>query len=372
MLPWPMWRRAVRSAAMKRVLTLLLLCAPALAQQPATPATVAPASPAAEPTAVERLRAEAAAVGPMKTKFAQQFLDATAGLPTIMPRKAFVDADGSHWYTLAEKGALGFQLDAPIKSRDLDADFYWNTRYGSPIAYARALDLAADRGLAALPSVLDFGCGGLGAPRLLASCGCKVVGVDVDPMLRVLYAERGDTGIIPSAIPGGPAGRLNLVIGQWPADAPTVAAVKAAQPDGLDLFLSKNTLKRGYIHPSEPTDPKRLVHLGVDDAAFVAAVAKSLRAGGLFVIYNLCPAPAPADQPYIPWADGHCPFPRELIEGAGLQILDFDVVDDVAARTLGHALGWDQGEGAMDLQHDLFAWYTIARKPPAGTASQPK
>ncbi len=114
------------------------------------------------------------------------------------------------------------------------------------------------------------------------------------------------------------------------------------------------------------------MHLGVDDAAFVAAVAQSLRPGGLFVIYNLCPAPAPPDQPYIPWADGRCPFPRELLEGAGLQVLDFDVVDDTAARALGHALGWDQGDGAMDLQHDLFAWYTIARRPPVEAAGAPK
>jgi len=191
------------------------------------------------------------------------------------------------------------------------------------------------------------------------------VGVDVDPMLRVLYSDDEDTGLIMNATPGGRTGELSLVIGQWPADAHTADKVKAAQPGGLDLFLSKNTLKNGYIHPAEPVDPRRLVHLGVSDEEFVAAVFAALRPGGLFMIYNICPAPAAAGQPYIPWADGHCPFPREMLEAAGLQVLDFDVVDDEAARAMGHALGWDQGEGAMNLKDDLFAWFTVARRPAA-------
>src|SRR5262249_241072 len=97
----------------------------------------------------------------------------------------------------------------------------------------------------------------------------------------------GAPGRIAPAMPAGGDGPLQPVTGQWPADAATLAAVKAALPDGLDLFLSKNTLKRGYIHPERETDPRRLVHLGVDDAAFVAAVAQALKPGGLFVIYNL-------------------------------------------------------------------------------------
>ncbi len=37
-----------------------------------------------------------------------------------------------------------------------------------------------------------------------------------------------------------------------------------------------------------------------------------------------------------------------------------------AARELGHALGWDVGEGAMNLRDDLFAWFTLARRPAPG------
>jgi hypothetical protein len=359
----------------KRALLLLTLLPPALAAQEAAPADSSAEQRQRDLDAArvrmtapkEALCADAAAVRPLlTTDFARSFVDATAALPLVMPRILYSDADQSHWYTLKEAWALGGEALLELKKHELDVGFYWNTRYGTPVAYARAIDLAAQRGLQSGGAVADFGCGGLGALRLLASNGCRVVGIDVDPMLKKLYSEPEDTGAILSVRPGGRSGQLSLEIGQWPGDASLAGAVREAVPDGADLFLSKNTLKRGYIHPAEPVDPRRLVHLGVGDEEFVAAVFAALRPGGLFMIYNLCPAPAAAGQPYIPWADGHCPFPRELLEAAGLQVLDFDVVDDEAARAMGHALGWDQGEGAMNLQDDLFAWFTVARRPAAG------
>jgi hypothetical protein len=104
-----------------------------------------------------------------------------------------------------------------------------------------------------------------------------------------------------------------------------------------------------------------LVDLGVDDQTFVNSLAAALNPGGRLIIYNLCPAPAPADKPYIPWADGRCPFPKEMWTKAGLEVVAFDVNDDAEARRLGKALAWDQS--GMNLEHDLFAWYTIVRKP---------
>lgn len=161
----------------------------------------------------------------------------------------------------------------------------------------------------------------------------------------------------------GAPGHVRLLTGRWPADEALRAEVAAAAPAGFDLILSKNTLKRGYIHPAEEVDARLLVQLGVDDASFVAEVAARLAPGGLFVIYNLCPAPAPPGQPWIPWADGHCPFDRALLEAAGLQVLAYDAVDDAAARALGTSLGWDRGEQPMDPATDLFAWMTLARRP---------
>jgi SAM-dependent methyltransferase len=345
---------------MKHALVILALAAaPVLAQQPAAAAPAAPT----ESTAVEQMTHEAEQLGQDYRPLARNFVGAAAKQPAMAPRRLFADADHTHWYSAAQADALSETARAALTARDFDDGFYWNTRYGTPLAYARALDLAAARGAGEEANIVDFGCGGLGAPRLLASCGCNVAAIDVDPLLPALYSEPGDTGVIPSVYKNTRAGQLHLITGQWPADAATVSALRVAVPDGLDLFLSKNTLKRGYVHPERETDPKRLVHLGVDDAAFVAAVAQSLKPGGLFMIYNLCPAPAPPDQPYIPWADGRCPFERSVLEHAGLEVLDFDVVDDDAIRKQAHALGWDQGDGAMDLQRDLFAWYTIARRP---------
>src|SRR4030095_10025565 len=97
---------------------------------------------------------------------------------------------------------------------------------------------------------------------------------------------------------GGPPGRLKLVHGRWPAEA----AVKEAVGGGFDLVLSKNTLKHGYVRPSEKVDPRMLVDLGVPPEAFLPEVARILKPGGIFAIYNLCPAPR-SDR-YVPWAYG--------------------------------------------------------------------
>ena len=129
--------------------------------------------------------------------------------------------------------------------------------------------------------------------------------------------------------------------------------------------ISKNVLKRGYIHPERPADPKKLIDLGVSDEEFLAAMNAALKRGGLMLVYNLFPAQAPSDKPYIPWADGRSPFSRAQWEAAGFEVIAFDVNDDAAIRALARALGWDQpveGEPGMDLEHDLFALYSLFRK----------
>jgi hypothetical protein len=80
------------------------------------------------------------------------------------------------------------------------------------------------------------------------------------------------------------------------------------------------------------------------------------------LIYNICPAPAKTGEKYIPWADGRSPFPKEMWESAGFKVFTFDHDDSPAVRVMGRALGWDQGEGAMDLENDLFGVYTLVEK----------
>jgi hypothetical protein len=203
--------------------------------------------------------------------------------------------------------------------------------------------------------VADFGHGGIGQLRLFAELGAEAVGIDVDPLQPVLYAAPADQGPL-----GKAGGSVKLVHGRFPADPKAVAAVGG----GYDLFLSKNTLKGGYIHPAKKVDPRLLVDLGADDPAFLKALAKALKPGGWLVIYNLSPAPNAAGKPYRPMADGRCPFSAKDLAAAGFETLVRDGVDDKAARALGAALGWDKPPANMKLEDDLFALVTVARKKP--------
>ncbi len=354
---------------------------PADAQTPAEPQAPddappqpdAPPPPDAEALAdaqavLAGIRADAAALAPLvASPLAREFLAASAGLPAVPARAIWRTADRMRCWSQAsldaldpaERQALQGDGGAGLERVALDAEFYYTTRYGSPLAYARPLDIAAQAGLSDVSGrrVLDFGYGGIGQLRLLASLGADAVGIEVDPLLAALYSEPGDQGLVRGA--DGRYGRLSLVDGSFPAEPD----VRAAVGGNFDLVISKNTLKNGYLHPARPVDPRRLVHLGVSEPEFVAAIADLLAPGGLFLIYNLCPAPAPEDQDYIPWADGRCPFPRDMLQAAGLQVIAFDQNDDGPARAIGHALGWDAGEGAMDLGRDLFGTYTLARRP---------
>ncbi|MFM8408630.1 MAG: class I SAM-dependent methyltransferase [Pirellulaceae bacterium] len=240
-----------------------------------------------------------------------------------------------------------------VKAQETLADesLFYSGRYGSPLTYARALDLAEKHSFSPKDGskVFDFGYGSIGHLRMLAQMGIDVTACDVDPLLPILYSECS-----------GPyrSGRIQLLDGKFPADSSLVQ--KAG--DSYDLFLSKNTLKLGYIHPTrEPASPRHVIDLGVTDEVFLRQVASMLKPQGLFVIYNFCPPKAPDDKPYIPWAEGESPFTKELFEAAGFEVLEWNVVDDKPARDLGRLLSWDT-DGGMDLENGLFAWYTIARK----------
>jgi hypothetical protein len=192
----------------------------------------------------------------------------------------------------------------------------------------------------------------------LALLGADAVGVDVDPLLPALYSLPEDQGSVRGR-DGKIAGGVTLVDGRWPGDDKARKAVGS----GFDLILSKNTLKNGYVHPERPVDKRMLLDLGVSEEAFVKALYDSLKPGGHVMIYNISPAPAPPDKPYIPWADGRCPFPREMLIKAGFDVLKYDVDDSKAVREMARAFGWDKGEGGMDLENDLFAHYTLLRQP---------
>jgi len=323
-------------------------------------------TPAAEPVApgsvVLQMKAEAAAMATLiQSSLAKEFLTGFPCLPAIAtPRVAYYSKEtrdavsGSAAKEMSEEQLKGYV------ERQLDEQFYYFTRYGTPVAFTRPMEILGRAGVKHVDGLklLDFGFGSVGQLRAIASLGGNAVGVEVDALLRVMYSEPGDTGTIArcDAAGKGADGSVKLIFGQFPAEVATVTEVGA----GYDVFVSKNTLKRGYIHPEQQVDPKMLVHLRVDDETYVRAVFDLLKPGGFALIYNLSPAPAPAGEPYKPWADGRSPFARELYERVGFAVIAFDMDDSTAAREMGKALGWAE---SMDLEKDLFGTYTLVRRP---------
>jgi hypothetical protein len=331
---------------------LAALPLPALAQE-APPAE-------AKLSAVEKLRQEAAALKALvKSEAAQAFLAATADLPPGAARVIYRSQDRAKAWTEQEAAKLPEAERKELTRREYDEFFYYYTGYGSPLMYARPLDIASQAGLGSFAGkrILDFGYGTVGHARLLASLGADFVGVEVEPVLRALYSEPGDQGTIRG--PGDRTGHIRLLHGRFPAEAEITTAVG----DGYDLMLSKNTLKRGYIHPEREVDERFLVKLGVDDEAFLRKSYALLKPGGLLLIYNLAPAQNPPDQPFLPHADGRCPFERALIEKVGFEVIKFDEDDQPAILDFWIALGLHNDQPRDKVAKELFAMYTLLRKP---------
>lgn len=333
--------------------------------EPFTRAT--PAEVASSPT-LRRLVNEAALLQPLaQTDLTRRFLDAANALPRIAPRTVYVNEMTREYFSPAARNALPEPRRSQLAETQLDEFRYYFTKYGSPLAYIRALEFAADQNFrdVAGKRILDFGYGSIGHLRLLASLGAQVTGVDTDSYLAALYTDSADTGTVPPAASASrrSRGSIALVQGHWPKDANVVEQVG----HGYDLILSKNTLKRGYVKPERKVDDKRqLVDLRVSDQVFLAAIYNALAPGGKLVIYNLHPRPATAREKYKPLADGRSPFSREQFAKAGLRVVAFDTEDHAAVRKMGRLLKWDQnekGETIDDLESNLFALATVVIRP---------
>jgi SAM-dependent methyltransferase len=313
----------------------------------------------AGPSGVALLRAEARALEPLVvSRTGRDFLKAAILLPAVAPRTLYVDKAKQNYFTEAESQALDQVRRQALDPIPVDETFYYTTKYGSPLAYARPIDLLGAAGLESVAGkkILDFGYGTIGHLRLLATLGADVTGVDVDPLLRPLYGTKGDMDVARN--PQGIQGRIRLIHGRFPSDQ----AVAQAVGTGYDLIISKNTLKKGYVHPERPVEKRRLLNLDVDDRVFVEAIHTALKRGGRILIYNICPAPSPPGAPYKNWADGRCPFPEKTWESAGFRKIAFDLDDSSSIRRVAHVLGWDRGEAPMDLQNDVFALYSLFEK----------
>jgi hypothetical protein len=138
------------------------------------------------------------------------------------------------------------------------------------------------------------------------------------------------------------------------------AATRGRVGGGYDLILPEHAQER--LHSPVELADFAPWSTGRSDGE-LSPRPTALRPGGRVLIYNPCPAPAAPGKPYIPWADGRCPFPDSSWRAAGFRVLAFDRDDSEAARAMGHALGWDRGESPMDLAHDLFATWSLFEKP---------
>jgi hypothetical protein len=350
-------------AAMRILLATasLLLVGCATAKSSEAPAATATATSAdgGVPTLVT-IRNEAKALdGWVKTPLAKDFLAQASELPSIQPRVVYLNAEKTKGYSQAEADALPEAERKGLIRKDLDEEYYYLTKYGTPNSYARALDVLAEHGLDSLAGkrVVDFGYGYVGHLRMFALLGADSNGIEVDPILPVLYGEPGDTGDITSR--AGKKGTLHLYTGKYPLDA----ALKAQVGSGYDLFISKNVLKKGFVHPSRPVEPKRGLGLGVDDETYVKAVWDALKPGGRMLVYNIYPGQNPPDKDFIPWAEGNTAFPREVFEKIGFKVVEYDHDDTGMVREMAHRLGWDSDpEEPMDLKN-LFAIYSLFEKP---------
>ena len=153
-----------------------------------------------------------------ESRLARGFLAATAGLPAIRPRTLFLDESTRAYFTESAAGKRTEPERRRLKPVPVDESIYYTTKYGSPLAYVRPIDLLGQAGLDDVwpARVLDFGYGTIGHLRLLAGLGADVTGVDVDPLLPALYSRPEDQGVIKNA--RGRDGRIRLIDGRFPAD----------------------------------------------------------------------------------------------------------------------------------------------------------
>jgi hypothetical protein len=309
--------------------------------------------------AAGRLRGEARALrdsGLVSSEQGMAFLTALGALlpPDRLPRSVFLRGadDGSVSATAAVSaqgvGSTAASWAGAVSQCETVTTYdYWDTVGGTPAAFVRAWELAAwARGSPTLGDpgrangVIEFGYGSTGQLQALASLGYAPTGIETNRGLHALYSP-DDNGV-----------RL-----LWSeTTGPLVQSLAAIEPGRASLFVSKNTLKKGYVNPEPPHDG--VLALGVSDAQFLAAVLAALCPGGVCLIYNI--HPSMEEQPYRSWADGRCPFTAGQCEVAGFDVVSHNADDTAFVVSMARALGWD---GQMDVDADLFATFTLLRRP---------
>lgn len=233
---------------------------------------------------------------------------------------------------------------------------YYATNYGSPIAYATALACAADAGIESFKykRILDIGYGQLGQLEMLARCGAEVDGVEVDPVVHVLYDLTRLTDLI--AAEDGTKGSVSLHLGEWFANA----TFRGRVGGDYDLILARNVLKHGYVQPEESMNGFDPIDVGGDPETGARTLFDALRPGGVVVVYNLGGGPwRREDGSYNAPADVRDPFGREAWEAAGFEVLHFQTNGSNLMRQVASLI--NQRELSDFDSYNVL--YTVVQKP---------
>jgi len=323
-------------------------------------------APAAQPDrrnrsrVIRRYMLEAEGLMPLiETDAVRQFLAEVRELPEIRTRRIYVYQSA----TPSAIPALEFEMapehiKAALKPQNIDITKYYQTVYGSPLAYARPLDLLA--GVAEWDSfnskkILDFGYGQIGQLRLLAQTGADVTGIESSTMISSIYTLPDDTGEIAGA--SGNTGSIALHQGYWPAGQ--FAREKVGT--GYDLIMARNVLRKGPMDLDVQVRPELRVRLRSSNEMFLARTNEALNMGGYALVYNIGGA-GPELWEQFPASDFSCPFTTEQWEAAGFELIANNMDDDEPMREVAKALFLDRGPNGINLETQMYATYTIARK----------
>ncbi|MBL8913104.1 MAG: hypothetical protein JNM17_20580 [Archangium sp.] len=229
--------------------------------------------------------------------------------------------------------------------RKADDEYVWG-RIADPLGYVRAFEVLNEHKFDPTgKKILDFGYGNVSQLYMLANTGVEVHGVEVDSLIPL--TTKPFVGKL------GAKGSLTLHHGYFPSNADLVKEIGG----GYALWMSKNTMKRGYVHPAEPPGAKAQIDLG-DDAKLLELIKSELAPGGFFFIYNISAAQT---VPYKPMADPLCPFTKEQLVAAGFEVIAHDVDDSAKMLTYAKTLEWNADW--PDVDTTLNARYTLVRKP---------
>ncbi len=313
-------------------------------------------------TYVQSLSREALALKPLvRQPLATSFLEQVKELPSPEPRVTYESVKLRHRVSQSAWQSFSPSVQATFTRKEHSDEYYYSRSYGSPLAYARALELLGEQGLTTLAGlrVLDIGYGAMAAPRMMARAGAQVHGVDVDPSLPQIYNLPSDQGHVAVSngsltLHDGIFGFSQSLMSALKIDGAKGIAAPRAAARAFDIIITKNTMKRGFMRPKPGQDA--IVAFFVSDAQLLQALYDSLAPGGYFMIYNA----GQAFDPDKPSTDAASPFTREQFEQARFKVIALDQSDDDALRAMGRVFGWDRQMG--DLNTNLFGLYTLVRR----------